>query len=395
MSVPITIISSPNQISSAYNQIIYKISSSDTAQPNFNFVADVYVSGFTGIQARLLYPVQPNTNILQFDIGNVLKNYVSYDFLDSFGTLVQANWQSTANYYVQFGEIYDVSGITGWAPTLYANIVRNPTSNYKSAINTVFDFQQMSTNILDTYDVSAGNLLNTDSVQKMRVSDNKLISFLDKNRIVTHVMLMYLSSSNSWLNPSAVKFAITLPTGFNIFNIDIQKVIAHYGAPPAGTASMLFQLIQGTTVLTNTILTIDDSCSQYDTMRLHWLNQLGGFDTFNFNKATTTNVDITRSQFKTIQALNNAHSDRLKTNYNTEMVDKINLQSDWITDDESGLIQTLIESPIVFLENADGSFVAVNITNPSYEVKKYLNGRKIFNVSIDMEYTYNRYRQSQ
>ena len=387
MSVPITIISSPNQISSAYNQIIYKISSSDTAKPNFNFVADVYVSGFTGIQARLLYPVQPNTNILQFDIGNVLKNYVSYDFLDSFGTLVQANWQSTVNYYVSFGEIYDVSGI----PTLNANIVRNPTSDYKSAINTVFDFQQMSTNILDTYDVSAGKFLNTTVLQKYVSGKQKLVSFLDKNRVVN----IYQVSTNLGIITTGV---LTLPASFNIFNLDVKKILSFLSVP---AAAQYIDIGVGTddgmdiTILATQRLTVDSDCSQYDTMRLHWLNQLGGFDTFNFNKATTNNIDVQRSQFKTIQALNNAHSDRLKTNYNTEMVDKINLQSDWITDDESLLIQTLIESPIVFLENADGSFVAVNITNPSYEVKKYLNGRKIFNVSIDMEYTYNRYRQSQ
>jgi hypothetical protein len=84
----ITIISTPNQFMAAYNQVAYTVSSNNTAQPNFNFIVDVNeTSGANNPLARLKYPVQPSSAQLQFDVGNVIKNYVSYDFFNATGTL--------------------------------------------------------------------------------------------------------------------------------------------------------------------------------------------------------------------------------------------------------------------------------------------------------------------
>lgn len=387
----ITVISSPNQISSAFNQMLYLISSNNTTQPNFNFVADVYVSGYVNasgdaIQARLRYPVQPNSTQLQFDIGNVIKNYVQHDFIDSFGTLIQANWRSTANYYVQFGEVYDVSGV----PTLYQNLTRNPTSGYKQGINSIFDFQQFTTNILDTYDVSNGKFLNTSYKQYYKASEQKLLTFLDKNRIIDNWIISFKDSSGSEFDTQTG--LITLPTNNIKFNLDLKSMF--YAPIPNGTVYFTVDLNSSATLKASYRIDIYNECTQFETYKLHWLNQLGGFDTFTFNKGSVISEDIQRKQFKSIQKLGNAISDRLKTNYVTEIIDKINLQSDWVTDDEAMLLQSLAESSIVYLENSDGSFVSVNISDTNYETKKWVKGRQIFNVSMNMEYTYNRYRQS-
>jgi hypothetical protein len=124
------------------------------------------------------------------------------------------------------------------------------------------------------------------------------------------------------------------------------------------------------------------------------MNKLGGFDSFNFNKNTINAMDIERKQFKAPLPIGYSKQDRLKTNYNTTINDKISINSDWISEAESELLEELATSPVIYLERSATDFVAVNITNTSYEIKTFLTDRKMFNVSFDIEYTYSRYRQS-
>ncbi|MEI6190508.1 MAG: hypothetical protein WCP61_08815 [Chitinophagia bacterium] len=377
----ITKITVPNQISSANNQVIYKISSTNTAQPNFNFVADVTVSGYSGIAARLKYPVQPSSTQLQFDIGNVLKNYVSINFVNSIGSDITGAFNTTAQYFVDFREQYDVSGIA----TITGISTTDPASGYRQAINTVFDFPEFSANILDSYDVSVGAWLTSRVANKWKLGEQKILTFLDKNRTV-----------NAWAiedsNGGTSSGALSLPTACNVFNIDFVKIESY--APSSGVKWIDFSVLHDTTVKATYRIAIYDECSLYTTYRLHWLNQYCGWDTFNFNKAAQHRSNIERKQFKSILPLGYATSDRLKKNYSTKIVDSINLQSDWISDAESDVIQSLIESPYVFLEDENGNMVSVNVANTSYLNKKFINGRAMFNASIDIEYTYNRNRQS-
>jgi hypothetical protein len=124
------------------------------------------------------------------------------------------------------------------------------------------------------------------------------------------------------------------------------------------------------------------------------LNKLGAFESFNFIRNSKTNIDIERKQFKAPLSIGYSKSDRLKTDYNTTITDNINIQSDWISQEQSLLLEQLATSPVVYLERSSTNFIAVNITNSNYEIKKFLNDRKLFNISFDMEYTYSRYRQS-
>jgi histidinol-phosphate/aromatic aminotransferase/cobyric acid decarboxylase-like protein len=124
------------------------------------------------------------------------------------------------------------------------------------------------------------------------------------------------------------------------------------------------------------------------------MNKLGGWDSFNFIKNSQRAIDIERKQFKAPLEIGYAKSDRLKQNYNTTITDVININSDWVSDEVSELLEELATSPLIYLERSATNFIAVNIVNNSYDVRKYMTDRKLFNVSFDIEYTYNRYRQT-
>ena len=386
----ITLITTPNAFMAAYNQVPYTVSSNNTAQPNFNFIIDVNeTSGTANPLARLKYPVQPSSAQLTFDIGNVLKNYVSYDFNNVVGA-VGTNTNSRLKYYVEFRELYDVSGI----PTLTGVLATNPTgqsaSIFKFAGNGIFDFEDFTPTAYRNKDVATIGYLSNSTTERINSNEERFLYWFDPDRLV--VTIRYIDSVNDITDES-----ISLTAQEHLFSTRAgkyaQDVIINDGHILTNTYKVQLLGVTNNVLATKTF-NLDTECSQYPTVRLHWMNKLGGFDSFNFNKNTINAMEIERKQFKAPLLIGYNTQDRLKTNYNTTINDKISINSDWITETESELLEELATSPVIYLERSATSFVAVNITNTSYEIKTFLTDRKMFNVTFDIEYTYSRYRQS-
>jgi len=385
----ITKVTVPDDFIGAFNQVVYKISSNNTAQPNFNFIVDIKETTTSTLLARLKYPKQPGVTDLTFDIGDVLKNSVSYDFLNAQAAYVAANTNSRLKYYVEFRELYDNgSGV----PTLQAVSASDPAtpsaSSYKFASNAIFDFEDFTPTAYVNTNVSGFGYLNanTSSFENIEASQNKILTFFDPNRIVAKIVL---------LSGSTVVQSITLPAKEHLFNINAGKWIIDTSGLTLANETYVVQLkTSGDVLLATKTFTYTPQCSNYSTVRLHWLNKLGAFESFNFIMNSRKSEEIERKQFKAALPISYLKSDRLKTNFNTTINDKISINSDWISEEQSILLEQLATSPVIYLERSATNFVAVNITNQNYEIKKYLDDRKLFNLSFDIEYTYSRYRQS-
>jgi hypothetical protein len=387
----ITIITTPNAFMAAYNQVPYTVSSNMTAQPNFNFIVDVNeTSGTSNPLARLKYPVQPSSAQLTFDIGSVLKNYVSYDF-NNVGGDFAANTNSRLKYYVQFRELYDVSGV----PTLTGVLASHPTtpsaSSFNFAANGIFDFESFTPTAYAGKNITnIGYLSNAAAIERIESNQEKFLYWFDPTQLVTKIR--YVDSAGD-----TEDVPITLTSKEYLFCTRggqyAQDVIINAGLDLV-SAYKVELLDVSNVVLASRTFTLDTECSQYPTVRLHWMNKLGGFDSFNFNKNTIDTIEIERKQFKAPLPIGYSKQDRLKTNYNTTINDRISINSDWISEAESLLLEELATSPVIYLERSVTDYVAVNITNSSYEIKKFLTDRKMFNVTFDIEYSYSRYRQS-
>jgi len=380
----INIISNPNSVVSAFNQMAFNVSSTQAGQSNFNFIADVYVSGITNAVSRIAIPKQPSVNTCLIDASPILKNYVKNDFFNVNGASIycEPNLNSRVKYYVQFGELYDVSGV----PTIYDNLRRFPTSASNTAVNSIFGFEQFNTNVWNGYDVSGFGFL-TNIPERITIEQNQelRLSFYDPSNLIR---FLYVDGySLDYIVPNKV-------SGEFLYNVNFKNLL---GLNPIyqtiGTHTIT--LANGSNVAVKTItIEIVAKCSKFDTIRLHWLNNLGGWDSYNFTKQSIKAMDIERKQFKKMMSIGYSKSDRLKTNYNTTIIDKLQINSDWISDDMADWFQGLLTSPIVYLERGSDNFVSVNITNSSYLIQEYLNGRKIHNLQLDIEYSYNRYSQS-
>ena len=378
----ITVVSSPNTTQPAYNQMLYSITSSKTAELNFNFIADVYVAGV--LVSRLVFPKQPGSTGITIDISPVIKNYVTYDMANVYATSWAFNSNSQVAYYVQFGEVY------GSMPVVYPDLTRNPTSGNKYALNSIFDFEQFTPTIMASYVVSSfGYLLKNNSIT-IKAGQDLFLSYYDPTTVVNSGKV--LSGIPNYL--------VASPSSANqyVYNISVLwSEIVSQGLATGVLANGYYDvtLYNNVTAVIATIRVTVDSCQEkFPIYRLHWLNNLGGWDSYNFNKVSQESESIDRSQVKKITPLGYTANTRLITTYNTTITDSVLCTSDWLSDTESVWMKSLLESPIVMLEREDNTIVPINLTDSAYDVKKYMNGRTLHNLTIRFDLTYNRYRQS-
>ena len=142
----ITIQQQPLLYAPAYNDMVFVVSSSNVAQSNFKFIADVVINGVSFRQA--VFP-NPTYNTGVFNIGRIVENYVSSNLsTNTYG--FQENTNSIVTVTVKFGEEY------GTTPVVYPNL----TSVTKFAWNSIFDFLEFNSTSSLYYIFNFGVALN-------------------------------------------------------------------------------------------------------------------------------------------------------------------------------------------------------------------------------------------
>jgi len=142
---------------------------------------------------------------------------------------------------------------------------------------------------------------------------------------------------------------------------------------------------------------IDEGCGRYSRYVMHFLNRLGNYDCFTFDKVSRSTAEKKDSSYKKLifegtnpPAYYKYSKDEV--NYSTVVTNKITLNSDWITDLEAVWLKDLIMSPDVYLEDSSGVLYSVKITDKSYETKKK-DTDKLTSITINAEYTLEDIRQ--
>jgi hypothetical protein len=136
---------------------------------------------------------------------------------------------------------------------------------------------------------------------------------------------------------------------------------------------------------------IDDTCSKYTPVRIHFLNKLGGFDSFTFTLVSKKDYEIKKTDFqKNYQAVK-ATSDRLQATSITTIRDGLTVTSNYLSEAEHEWLKELITSPIIFQELND-NLIALRCMDLKYLEKKKVN-EKLFNLVATFDYTYTNNRQ--
>jgi hypothetical protein len=411
----ITIKQAPNKFQPVYNEIPFVVSSDKTAQPNFLYVCDIYVTGITTpAYIRIKHSADPLTGFALFDIHREIENFVSKDISTSLHGF-QTNNNSFIEYQCSFGEEF---GLSSSGTTVYAGQTSG-TVNY--AYNGVFDFLDFQNYSQTPYLIglatnTAKFLTNAPTSVYIRSTENAWLHAMTdiadsivRARVITYNAAGAVIQVVEIVNPYAAvlndqsKF-VRFDTGTKNLNL-ISSGDIIIGAQPIITASVQHYTVElidtnGDTSSEVRTYVINDACSKYEAYRFHFLNKPSGFDSFTFNRLSRQTSAIARQRYKknlgTITPVTGAYgyskSDAQDVIFDVNLKDGIGISSDWLTDAESAWLEELVSSPVVFHDHPTHGLIAVNILNATFEPRKSVND-KIVNLLITFEYTYNRTRQ--
>jgi hypothetical protein len=141
--------------------------------------------------------------------------------------------------------------------------------------------------------------------------------------------------------------------------------------------------IRNVSILTNSetfTFYVNAKCSKYTPIRLHWLNRLGGFDSFNFIYKSEIDTDVKRSTYQqephtfSGTSWRYTKASRGVTTYNVEMTSGMKVNTDFLTDTESAWMEDLFTSPVVYRE-VDNQLIAVNVDGKNIKLQTSLNDK--------------------
>jgi hypothetical protein len=397
--------SQPNNWQNVYNELVFGLESTNASAAGFQFLVDINVSGQTNPVARLTFPKQPNVNTVDVDVSEVLRNYVSYDFQSYNSSGIKHCTSSKVDYWVDFGEVRNnASGI----PTIYPNLANFYSSGSNAhSTNAIFDFLDWSKTAFTSLNIgppesSLKTLNQTTYQERLRQGEERFLTVFDREGLFQNINVQVLDKNSSVLIQSNASFT---PFG-SIVSINVAnsgnasgfyKSVYDYAF--TDSAAVYYRVngqnTSGSGAITyfSKTFIIDKSCQKYSPIRLHYLNNLGGFDAFTFTKVSRNFTDIERKMFKKFQPLNYPKTFRAKTDYYTKFTDTIQINSDGLTDAEWIGLKELVLSPVVMMEYGS-TYIPVNIKETNYEEKQYVNDRQLSSLSLTLEYTFDNYRQS-
>lgn len=196
-----------------------------------------------------------------------------------------------------------------------------------------------------------------------------------------------------------------IPVGtYDIGNIDPTLYTdSTLGTTPStaltGAASYTIHLEDNINAQTSEKVTfnINQVCTKYNEVRVHFLNRLGGYDAFNFYLKSIHQTDIKKDKY------DQQHHDwngsrytytkknRGTTDYNVSLKKKLTVNTDYLTEEESVWMEDLITSPSAYIEE-NNELIAVNLDARRIQRKTSLND-KLMQYTFELSYSIKNRRQ--
>lgn len=396
-----------------YNNLFTVVDSTNSGNTNFKYVFRVYIDGVLGYKQ---YEVNPDAE-QAFGVLNI-SNY-----LQAFVTANLGEYASTASftyasgsiikYNVDYLEMWDVDGV----PTIDPLVTLSGSDFYTfEASFNYADWIDWDYTLFTDYSTFTRFRFLTNWNDK-RVSINNLgwsyfitdkpidIDYLEVKTYDSNGDLIDTYQANNTLSAASVearmqKVASSPKSLNNIASLSL-------GSQPIVTSSVNYytvQIFKTGAIATSEILYfyMDEPC-RYDMYTLHWENNYGAFDSFNFKGRNKEAQDVERSSMKINEyRLNSSgiqfsHQDKSNVLTWTKRTNKLILRSDYLTTEEHTNLKELIHSNEIYLEFTDGkgnrNFKSIHqVAGRSWE-EKVVEIDKLFVMEIEVDLGQEAYSQ--
>lgn len=174
------------------------------------------------------------------------------------------------------------------------------------------------------------------------------------------------------------------------------NIVNRGGSIPANTVTYTVQAFDGSGSASSAVYTFrleEDDCKGFETIRLAYLNRLGGYDYYNFTKKSTRTVDTNRGLMKHNPVhFGNVYASRQNFIggtgvYRSRSVEIIEANTDYITENEAAALEELFTSPSVYIQDTTqtpDTFLPVVVTEKTYTKQTTANDAlKQYVISIE------------
>tara|TARA_R100000808_G_C2145171_1_gene152983 strand:- start:779 stop:2233 length:1455 start_codon:yes stop_codon:yes gene_type:complete len=386
---------------------------------NTQLVDTVFDQNDTGIPFRTIHKVGANTAAKPFSVNGdnttdgtqiqtiYVKGYQEYSTSASaIPSEVTSDSVNDTLYYLQ--------------ASLPLMTARSTDSDYvqSNAFN-VYNGSEATDKFLSDLVTSAGDYNTSGYINYVQDTDYHTVAFLNDNSNfdsdIERILIKYYTSAGAQIGSTQNIANTTANGGSNPTsetNTDAERLVYFGAGPgnlqaqsvttaarPSAFSDWAYYTIQGAdssdVVKTAAYYFIkqDGSCKGYKVRRLAWRNSVGGYDYFNFKKKSTQTLNVERNNYSSMLGTFNKskwrynNTQRGKTTRQTTAVLKETINTDWIKEEDTVLIEKLIMSTDVYIvENTDTDFTeGVIITDSSFIKKTSANDRMI-QYTINIEY---------
>lgn len=425
MASTLTLTQAPVSLQSAGNDSLYTVSSSvDLVNSGSNYLqykvtADLYVDGEYATTLKS-YP-DSQFGFFQFNTRNTINNFLSYDFVYSLSqdtaSLFHTGSNSFVNAFLSFGEEYFFTS------SLQSSIF---VQNHNLATSSTVPYFNGSLSFIDQAKFNLQQYVITGSTPASGKFLTKANFTIPTYANLRNYLYYYASSSvqnylfvstfdsngnnlggyeiiNPYYTYDGIQFVAVgypqlaqFPTSSYLVNsgnpLMINSQVDSYQIWLAGGA-----IIPVSEVKTFQVATDCNRFAPY-AYQLYWINVLGGFDSWNFNRQNLVTQNKTVSTYKKIPGQMNANGtfmintyDRNKATFYTSIQDSIQVSTDFITDAQVLYLKGLFSSPVVYAQDPDGNLFACNVSTTAYPIQRNVNN-KLNVLSLTIEPAYNDFR---
>jgi hypothetical protein len=402
-----TIIQAPSEFSPAYNENIFVVGGSDNiSEPNFRYVFKIFLNGATDPIIKKRYPHPVNGNAM-IDVGRLVESFVTHD-IDTTVFGFQTCGNSIMKYYVEFYEEFEVDGVITLSEVQFV-------SDIKKCWNGIINFIDGANYNQNNYLIDNSKILNHSLVREVTMDSNGWLYMLQQmssGKIhncyvecfdVSGDSISGVAFSSPFTNESVLANNMLRvdcsPNGLN----QVPDELIFIGSQPIVPTNAVTYKVQigyynGEELISKGIydFKIVDYCNDV-IYPIHYLNNLGAFETFNFTKGSKRTETIKRESYKKVvgslteSGYGYSVSDRADNTSNTVIKDTYKVRTNWLSQDNQALLEQLVSSPIVFWDSPQG-VLAITIKNNSFEFDRQRIKKMLF-IEIEFELSYDRYRQ--
>lgn len=387
-----TIDQQPTSPNGTIGNLMYVVSSDNTGEDNFRYIADIYYSGSLDRLSRIkFFPNADDSGV--FNAGKILNDYIDPE-KDEIWKNAHTNESSNPNgqkdFVIKFGEEY------GDPVTVYTDEAISDTLAVFAA--------QIDPN-QDSYNFPSGSYTNTEGTvrlssypynpnrqdqytKEISANDYETMTVLNIGNQVNSIRKFGSGGTVTMHSGTITDTTISIPCGPANFTT---------GAPSVGSNDGIYYIDIDFTSGTDNIryyFQVEDDCN-YDRVRFAFINKFGVWDYYGINLPINKNTSVKRKQYQATSVnysgTNPSYdvNSRGKTNYYTSFTDNYQISTPYLEQGEANWLSELIESPEVFVqEDVSGTpqFVPIVITNNSYNWKTNTRGQKVFQHTIQYQY---------